>query len=106
MLIQDLQFIEQTAENNSVHGGAGAFTGVNVSAFGSRANADAFGSGFGTGTGANTNTATRTSSGKYFDLSTAVGTSTAYGVTRDGKNSSVSTSVSTGVDTDIRGGFF
>ena len=101
MLIKDLQFIEQTEDNNTVNGGAFAFTGVDVFAFGSKAGADAFGVGGGDSTSANTNTATRTSSSDYFDVSTAVGTSTAYGVTRDGKNSSVATSVSTGVDTSI-----
>jgi|GEM_PF-4385814 len=101
MLIKDLSFIEQTEASNSVNGGTFAFTGVDVFAFGGQAGADAVAGASGDSTGANTNTNTRTSSGKFFQLGTATGTATAYAVTVDGKNSSVATSYTTGVQTSL-----
>ena len=103
MLIKDLSFIEQT-EANSVNGGF-AVTSADVYAVGSKAGADAFAFGAGDGTGANTRTNTYSSRTPYFQIGTATAAATAYGVNRDGKNSSVDTSVSTGVATSIFGGF-
>lgn len=100
MLIQDLSFIEQT-EANDVNGGAFAYTNVDVFSFGSQAGADANAFGVGDSTGANTRTNTKSKLSDRYALSTATGAATAYGVTRDGKNSSVDTSYSTGVETSL-----
>jgi hypothetical protein len=102
MLIKDLRFIEKTDGTDQIHGGASASTGVFVNANGGTASVGAGAEATGNSTNAGTTGNTRTASGNSYKLSAATGTAVAWGVTRDGKNSNVATSVSTGVDTDVK----
>jgi hypothetical protein len=102
MLIQDLRFIEATDAIDNVHGGTSAFTGVKVSANGGSAGSDAYAAGFGYTTNAATTAGTRAAKGTFYELSAATGTAVSWAVTVDGKNSTVATSVSTGVATDFK----
>jgi hypothetical protein len=101
MLIQDLTFIEATGAIDNVYGGASAYTSVTVKADGSKGVVEAYGSAYGDNTSAQTLAGTRSAAGKNFKLSTANGAATSFGVTLNGKNSNVATSVSTGVATDV-----
>jgi hypothetical protein len=102
MIIKDLRFIQATDKTDNINGGVGAFTGGNVSANGGVASADVFAEAFGQSTTANTLTGTRSAAGPSYSLSAATGAGTATAVTVDGKNSSVATSVFTGVATDVQ----
>jgi hypothetical protein len=101
MLIQDLRFIEATDATADVRGGASAFTSVTVNADGSKGAVEAYGFAYGDNTSAQTLVGTRSAAGTNFKLSAATGAATSFGVTLDGKNSRVATSVSTGVATDV-----
>jgi hypothetical protein len=101
MLIQDLRFIEKTDGTDQIHGGVSAYTGVSVSADGGKAYVSSGASAYGDSTNAATTGNTRAASGKYYKLSAGTGTAVSWGVTVDGKNSKVATSVSTGVATDV-----
>lgn len=102
MIIKDLRFIQATDRTENIHGGIGAFTGGNVSANGGVASSNVFAEGYGQSTTANTLTGTRSASGPSYNLSAATGAGTATAVVVDGKNSSVATSVYTGVATDVQ----
>lgn len=102
MIIKDLRFIEATDRTENINGGFGAYTGGNVSANGGVASSNVFAEGFGQSTTANTLTGTTAASGQNYSLSAATGAGTATAVVIDGKNSSVATSVFTGVATDVQ----
>jgi hypothetical protein len=102
MIIQDLRFIEATDGTENINGGFGAYTGGSVSANGGVASANVYAEGYGQSTTANTLTGTTSAASPYYSLSAATGAGTATAVTIDGKNSSVATSVYTGVATDVK----
>jgi hypothetical protein len=102
MLIKDLRFIEKTDNTDHIFGGVSAFTEVRVSANGGNAEADAYAVGFGNSTNAATTAYTRSAKGSNYELSAAVGSGVAYAFTLNGRKPIVTTSVSTGVATDVK----
>ncbi len=102
MIIKDIKFIQATDKTENINGGIGAFTGGNVSANGGVASSNVFAVGSGQSTTANTLTGTRSAAAPSYSLSAATGAGTATAVVVDGKNSSVATSVFTGVATDVQ----
>jgi hypothetical protein len=101
MMISDLQHMESASEIE-VNGGNSTYTSIEVSAYGSKANVNGVATAFGQNTGANVLIGTRAAKGYRYELSAGTGAATAYSVTVNGKNSGVSTSVSTGVATDVK----
>jgi hypothetical protein len=101
MIISDLQHMESASEVE-VNGGTSTYTSIGVSVNGSKANVNGVAEAFGQNTGANVLIGTRVAKGNGYELGAATGAATAYSVTVDGKNSKVSTSVSTGVATDVK----
>jgi hypothetical protein len=100
MIISDLQHIESATEIE-VNGGFGAYTGIDVSAYGSTANANGFADAYGQNTGTNVLVGTRAAKGNGYELSAATGAATSYSISYEGGRPKVATSVSTGVATSV-----
>ncbi|MFM2315522.1 MAG: hypothetical protein RLZZ04_4800 [Cyanobacteriota bacterium] len=101
MIISDLQHMESAGEVE-VNGGNSTYTSIEVSAYGSKANVNGVAEAFGQNTGTGVLVGTRVAKGNGYELGAGTGAATAYSVTVNGKNSRVSTSVSTGVATDVK----
>jgi hypothetical protein len=103
MLIQDLRFIEETNSTDQIHGGASAYTKVDVSAKGGRASAKANADAYGDITGTNTLTHTLAIKKSGATVSAAAGGAAGYAVTIDGFDvkTAVSTSSGTAVSTSL-----